>query len=118
MAFTRWGFVPPRESLRVVALAQNALRQIGQTDPARNIAVVRGDAQQLRGWGAQDTILISRVPFTSADIQRLQNSVARAKLQMIYLPGSTVDNPFRALLDLTRRPPIFRFLPFRRAAGK
>ena len=32
MAFTRWGFVPPRESLRVVSLACAALRQLGQND--------------------------------------------------------------------------------------
>src|SRR5205807_2830328 len=58
LAFTRWGFDPPRESLRLVSVAYAALRQVGQQDPARNIIVVRQNSKALQGWGAQDTILI------------------------------------------------------------
>lgn len=106
MAFTRWGFVPPRESLRVVALAQEALKQLGEPDAARNIAVIRGNAQQVRGWGAQDTILVARKPFSTVDIQLLKDAAQRAKMEVVYLPGSTVENPFRALLTA---PDINRF---------
>jgi hypothetical protein len=112
MAFTRWGFVPPRESLRVVALAQTALKQLGQTDPALNIAVVRADVQKLQGWGAQDTILVSRNPFTQTDLQTLRASVARAHMQMIYLPGSEVNNPFRELLTTQDIEKFFNSYPF------
>src|SRR5207248_8432493 len=35
LAFTRWGFDPPRESLRLISLAMVALRGLGETDPAR-----------------------------------------------------------------------------------
>ncbi len=55
LAFTRWGFSPPRESLRIVSLAIAALAQLGNNNPARNIAVLREDSQKLKGWGAQDT---------------------------------------------------------------
>ena len=34
VAFTRWGFEPPRESLRLISLAMEALRQLGESDPA------------------------------------------------------------------------------------
>ena len=34
MTFTRWGFDPPRESLRLVTLAMNGLARIGETNPA------------------------------------------------------------------------------------
>ena len=68
LAFTRWGFDPPRESLRLVSLAMDALARLGETDPARHVMVVRDDAAKLNGWGAQDTVLISRKPFTDADI--------------------------------------------------
>ena len=33
LAFTRWGFDPPRESLRLVTLAMDALARLGETDP-------------------------------------------------------------------------------------
>ena len=112
LAFTRWGFAPPRESLRVVALAQNALKQIGQNDPALNIAVVRNDADKLRGWGAKDTILVSRSPFSAADIETLKAAVLRAKMQMVYLPGSSIDSSFRQLLTTHDLHGFFDSYPF------
>jgi hypothetical protein len=99
MSFTRWGFDPPRESLRVVALARAALEQLGQHDAARHIAVVREHLQQLKGWGAQDTILIARQPFTDADLDTLRKSAEIAKMELVYLPGTTRDTPFRTLLE-------------------
>ena len=33
MTFTRWGFDPPRESLRLITLAMTALARIGETKP-------------------------------------------------------------------------------------
>ena len=39
----------------------------------RHVIVVRDDATKLNGWGAQDTVLISRKPFSAGDI------VARAR---------------------------------------
>jgi len=30
VAFTRWGFDPPRESLRLIALAREALSELGE----------------------------------------------------------------------------------------
>ncbi|MBV8867057.1 MAG: hypothetical protein JO210_16795, partial [Acidobacteriaceae bacterium] len=105
MAFTRWGFDPPRESLRVVSLADAALKQLGQADPARNIAVVREDANKLHQWGAQDTILVGRNPLSKTDLTRIENGAKIAEMQVIYVPGSNLATPFRALLsvpDLTR----------------
>jgi hypothetical protein len=106
MAFTRWGFTPPRESLRVVSLADAALKQLGEKNPALNIAVVRENSQELRRWGAKDTILIARHPFSSADIERLAGAVAKAKMQVIYLPGTDLASPFR---DLLLAPDVNRF---------
>src|SRR5579863_7644239 len=55
-AFTRWGLDPPRESLRLVALAMVALSQLGEPEPWRHVIV--GRAGSTKGWGAQDTVLI------------------------------------------------------------
>lgn len=98
MAFTRWGFKPPRESLRVVSLAAAALRKLGESEPARNVAVIRENVQQIQHWGAQDTILIARHPFTATDLDRLRNAAAIGKMEIVYLPGTTTPSPFRDLL--------------------
>src|SRR5207248_4810834 len=82
LAFTRWGFDPPRESLRLVSLADAALKQLGEQDPARNVIVVRENSKALQNWGAQDTMLIGRNPFSAADISRVQDAAATAKMQV------------------------------------
>ena len=112
MAFTRWGFDPPRESLRVVSLAVAALKEIGQNDPARNIAVVREDVNKLHQWGAQDTILVARNPLSAADIARIESGARTAGMQVIYVPGTNLDTPFRALLSAPDLKGFYESYPF------
>src|SRR4029077_16194326 len=68
LAITRWGFDPPRESLRLISLGIDALGQIGEKEAWRHFIVSRQGSTQ--GYGALDTVLISRKPFTAADIAR------------------------------------------------
>ena len=112
MSFTRWGFDPPRESLRVVSLAAAALRQLGEKNPARHIAVVRENLQKLEGWGAQDTILVARQPFTAADIVSIEQTAATARMELVYLPGTTLDTPFRSLLLAADPASFYDSYPF------
>ena len=112
MSFTRWGFDPPRESLRVVALAQAALEQLGEHDAARHIAVIREDTQKLRGWGTRDTILIGRHALTGGDIETLRKSAEIAKIEVVYLPGTTRDTPFRTLLETSSPSQFFENYQF------
>ena len=98
MAFTRWGFVPPRESLRVVALARDALAQLGENDAAKHIIVVRENVEKLEGWGAQDTILVARKPFSEQDVQTILGSLGPAHMQAVYYPGTSQETPFREML--------------------
>ncbi len=112
MAFTRWGFAVPRESLRVVSLAFAGLKQLGETDPARNIAVVRENLNKLNKWGAQDTILVGRNPFTASDIARLQDAAKTAGMEVVYVPGTTLDTPFRTLLTTSNLEHFYDSYPF------
>jgi predicted membrane-bound spermidine synthase len=98
-AFTRWGFQPPRESLRLVSLAIEALEPLGENDAWRHVIV--GREGSVEGWGARDTVLISRKPFSDADIGRARVMMAAARMDMVYLPGLDVRNEFH---DLLRSP--------------
>ena len=98
-AFTRWGFQPPRESLRLVSLAMEALAQLGETQPWRNVIV--GREGSVEGWGARDTVLISRKPFTDSDIARARRLFAAARMEEVYVPGTALKNQF---VDLLRSP--------------
>jgi predicted membrane-bound spermidine synthase len=96
ISFTRWGFDPPRESLRLVSLAMRALGQIGEGSAASHVIVGRQGSVQ--GWGAQDTVLISRKPFSAGDIERARALLAASKMDAVYYPGSEMRNPFHDLL--------------------
>jgi hypothetical protein len=99
LAFTRWGFEPPRESLRLISLAKVALDRLGEHDHARHVIVVReGGQQELEGWGATDTVLISRKPFTAADLERAHAAVARSGMHTMYMPDEANANEFTRLL--------------------
>lgn len=95
MAFTRWGFEPPRDSLRLVSLAIEALKRLGESDPARHVIVVR--------QGVQDTVLVSRQPFSSEDLRRVRASLGESRLELVCLPGESIPNQFTELL-LSRDP--------------
>lgn len=112
MSFTRWGFVPPRESLRVVALAIRALHELGENDPASHVIVIRDHLSQLKRWGAQDTLLISREPFTPDAIERVQQAAAIGKLQIVYAPGTSTESAFRDLLVSKDRQAFYAAYPF------
>jgi len=96
IAITRWGFKPPRESLRLISLAIEALGQLGESDAAGHVIV--GRAGSVEGWGAADTVLVSREPFGAADIGRARELFAAAQMQAVYLPGADVRNEFYDLL--------------------
>jgi hypothetical protein len=98
LAFSRWGFDPPRESLRVVSLGMEALARLGEADAPGHVIVVREKAEDLNGWGALDTILISRKPFAAADIERTRQVAAEKGMDLLYAPGAAVTNAFGEML--------------------
>jgi hypothetical protein len=99
LTFTRWGFDPPRESLRLISLAMSALKDLGETDPARHVMVGRaGGKAELAGWGATDTVIFSRKPLSDDDIARGRRAFAAANMTAVYLPGDPARNPFGQLL--------------------
>lgn len=98
LAFTRWGFEPPRESLRLLSLAVDALARLGERDFARHVMVVREGGGNIGGWGARDTVVVARKPFAAADLERARHAIAEGKLEKVYLPGDGPVNPFGELL--------------------
>ncbi|HEY4364616.1 MAG TPA: hypothetical protein VGN17_26870 [Bryobacteraceae bacterium] len=112
LSFTRWGFDPPRESLRLVSLAMDGLARLGETDPARHVIAVRANTEALRGWGALDTVLISRKPFKPADIALIQQKVAGAHMEKVYAPGDPPTNAFGQYLSAADPQAFLRDYPY------
>jgi hypothetical protein len=106
LAFTRWGFNPPRESLRLLSLAMDALDRLGENAPSMHVMVVRQNSAIIDKWGATDTVLISRKPFSNEDVGRARAAAAQGRMEVIYLPGDKPVNPFGQLL---RAPDLEKF---------
>lgn len=102
VAVTRWGFDPPRESLRLISLAIEALGQVDEKEPWRHIIVTREAVTPPKGftegYGALDTVLVSRKPFSNSDISRALASLSESGQLPIYYPGCKLRNQFRDLL--------------------
>ena len=89
LAFTRWGFDPPRESLRLVSLASVRSTARRARSWRRTLSCCARMRRTSTGWGAQDTVLISRKPFTRRRYRRARRLLsATAKMQVVYLPGT------------------------------
>ena len=50
------------------------------------------------GWGAKDTVLISRKPFTPEYLARARQTMSEGRMQAVYMPDVSAYNPFSELL--------------------
>ncbi|HWE50232.1 MAG TPA: hypothetical protein VG273_10605 [Bryobacteraceae bacterium] len=107
LTFTRWGFDPPRESLRLVSLAIAALDEMGEHKASRHVLVGReGGKSELAGWGATDTVIISRKALSDSDIAAARTAFKAADMTAVWVPGDLPKNEFGQLL-LTNDPAAF-----------
>jgi hypothetical protein len=97
IAVTRWEFREPREALRVVAVAMDALHGLGVANPARNFIVASQGA--LDNDGIPVTVLAKKTPFTAAEEAAVKTYLARYPgLRSLYLPSEPTRNPFGDLI--------------------
>jgi hypothetical protein len=98
MVFTRWGFQPPRESLRLLSLAIQAFGELGETDTWKHVVVLRDHAQNINAFGALDTVLIFRSPLGDTDIAKVRAALSQTHLEALYVPGDAPSNEFGQML--------------------
>jgi spermidine synthase len=97
VAVTRWEFREPREALRVVSVAMQALHELGVRNPARNFIVVsEGDLDE---DGIPVVVLAKKGAFTLDEEQQVRTHLgSNPALVALYLPSNPKDNPFSALI--------------------
>ena len=98
IAITRWEFRNPREALRVVAVAMEALHSLGVANPARNFIVTSQGS--LDEDGIPVVVLAKKTPFTSAEEDAAAAHCERySELDPLYLPTAPGQNPFSELIS-------------------
>ena len=97
VAITRWEFRHPREALRVVAVAMEALHRMGVANPARNFIVASQGA--LDEDGIPVVVLAKKTPFIAEEENAVIKHFDRySELDPLYLPSRPGQNPFSDLI--------------------
>jgi spermidine synthase len=97
IAITRWEFTQPREALRVVSQAMEALHEMGVEDTRDNFIVVSDGPLDTDGQPV--VVLAKKTPFTLEEQRAVLNHIegtdggdANLNLHVLYLPV-TADQP-------------------------
>jgi len=97
IAITRWEFRHPREALRIVAVAMEALHRLGVANPERNFIVASQGS--LDEDGRPVVVLAKKTPFTPAEEAAVTNHLDDfPQLNPLYLPSDPGQNPFSDLI--------------------
>lgn len=97
IAITRWEFRQPREALRVVSVAMQALHRLGVANPARNFIVAAEGP--LNEDGIPVVVLSKKTSFTSQEEAAVLAHLGRyPALHLLYAPSTAESNPFSALI--------------------
>ena len=105
LSVSRWYFRDrPAEVYRTTTLAMEALQGIGIARPRDHVVIVR-NMQLANKPDVPDgvgTILVSRAPFTAADLDRVDDVSRRLGFEVMVSPRVTADQRFVDLLDPSR----------------
>jgi hypothetical protein len=95
---SRWYFQErPGEIYRLVALAARALADLGVEDPRRHMLLVRTMFEEQSPIGGLGTLLVSRTPFTEADVRRVEDVAGQLQFEVMLTPERTPDPTLAAL---------------------
>jgi len=99
IAITRWEFRQPREALRVVSQATEALHELGVANPGGNF-IVASDGP-LNQDGRPVIVLAKKSAFTADEVGAVRAHLSsHPKLVPLYLPGgNNAENAFTRLIQ-------------------
>jgi len=90
IAITRWEFKQPREALRVVSQAIEALHEVGVADPRRHFVLIADGG--LNEDGRPVLVLAKKSPFTLAEYEAIDNHL-RANPNLVWLNPPLMIEP-------------------------
>jgi hypothetical protein len=97
LTITRWEFRRPREALRVVSQAMDALERLGAPDIERHLVVI--SQGELNEDGINVAVLAKRTAFTDDELKTVQQYASlHAPLRVLYSPSQPQTNPFTDLI--------------------
>src|SRR5262245_6236923 len=112
LTMSRWYYeAQPAETLRLTALATSSLMDIGVSDPRRHIMIVRKQDNSESGQYSVATILVSRSPFSDADIDRLERIAKQMEFTLVLTPRFAERPEFEAVATSGKYQELIRAYP-------
>lgn len=104
LTVSRWYFRGrPAEMYRTTTIAVEALRRLGVTNPRRHIAIIRNMRPSTASTSdtpdGVGTILVSRRPFTDAELDTLDRETSRLEFEVPFSPRVASDSTFARLTE-------------------
>jgi len=99
LTVSRWYYADrPGEVYRLATLASTTLMQMGVTRPGDHYAIVRArPANSINGPDGVGTMLVSRDPLSSHDLDVLETVAARMNFEVVQSPRHSADDTFAAI---------------------
>jgi spermidine synthase len=97
VAVTRWEFKEPREALRVVSVAMQALHELGEPQTSAHFMVI--SEGELNRGGIPVTVLAKKSAFTATEEAAVEQHLQKySELKLLYSPMQVGRNPFSELI--------------------
>ena len=117
LTMSRWYYeAQPAEALRLTALATSSLMDIGVADPRQHIMVVRKQDSSEIGQYSVATILVSRRPFTDAEIDHITELSKEMEFVPVLTPRFAERPEFEAVATRAMYDELVRTYPLNIAA--
>jgi spermidine synthase len=111
LAMTRWLYKPPRQTLRLSVILDEAMRSMGVGDARERVVVI--GAPVFDSTIDFSIVLARRMPFTQAEVDTLAKLADAMGYYVVYAPGKAVPNAFTDYFASTDRAAFVRNYPFR-----
>jgi len=74
------------------------LHELGVAEPEKHFVIVQEDDERIEEWGAQNTVLIKKTPFTDEELAGVRQAMEEYNLSAVYLPDQPIPNAFSEFL--------------------
>ncbi len=97
LTMTRWYFEPPDQLLRLMSLTRAMMNELGISNPARHIMLVR-DART--GYDRTPaTYIFKRSEFTDEEVRVIERLASEDGFQLLFTPLTRPPNDFTRLIE-------------------
>lgn len=111
LSMTRWLYKPPRQTLRLCVILDQAMREEGLGDAASRVVVI--GAPVADSTMDFSVVLARRTPFTPAEVTTLGKLADAMGFYVVYAPGLPITNAFGQFFAAPDKSAFVRQYPFR-----